>query len=88
VISSVLCVNLNKFRLRANTLLPIYNFQCLYVQPNINEVSLRYMLNTDVERVVICVKKITTVVTSLSSCLEFKICNSGFHVCNSTCNGV
>jgi hypothetical protein len=51
------------------------------VQPNISEVSLRYMLNIGiVERVVLCVEKITFV-SFLSNCWEFKICNFGFHIC-------
>jgi hypothetical protein len=36
------------------------------------------MLNSDIERFLLCVEKITTVVIFLSNCLEFKICKSGF----------
>jgi hypothetical protein len=35
------------------------------------------VLNSDIERVVLCVEKIT-VVTFLSNCWEFKICKFGF----------
>jgi hypothetical protein len=35
------------------------------------------MLNIDIQRVVLCVEKITTLVTFLSNCWEFKICKFG-----------
>jgi hypothetical protein len=52
------------------------------VQANIYDVSLRYVLNIDIERAVLCVEK-RTFVAFLSYRLDFESCKCEFHVSNS-----
>jgi hypothetical protein len=55
------------------------------VQSDISDVSLRYELDIGIqEGVFLCIcENITRIVTSLSYCLVFEICTSGFYVSNS-----
>jgi hypothetical protein len=61
-------------------LLHIYNFQCLHLKPNVSDVALRLVLNSDIGGGVVCVEKITAVVTFLNCCWDFECCKSGFGV--------
>jgi hypothetical protein len=71
-----------------DTLFHIYNFQCLYLKPNVSDVTLSLVLNTDIVEGVACLEKITAVVTFLNYCWEFESCKSGFGVYSRTLNGV
>ena len=49
------------------------------MQPHISDLSFPYVLNIGIQGVVLCVEKITTVVTFLSYFREFESRNSVFH---------
>jgi hypothetical protein len=58
------------------------------VQPNISDISLRYVLNIDMQGDVLCVERITTVVIFVSYCWGFESYKSGFYVFNSSLKSV
>jgi hypothetical protein len=55
-------------------LFPIYFIHA----DKISDVASRYVFSIDVRAGVLCVEKITTVVTFLSNCWQIEVCKSGF----------
>ena len=83
VLKFMAAVNLGNISLGDNTLFPVHNFQCLYVQANISDVALRYVLNVGMKEGIILSVEKNKSFTLLSNCWDLDICKSGFRVCSS-----
>jgi hypothetical protein len=58
------------------------------MQPSISDVSLWYVVNIGIDRVVTCVQTNNNFCNILSNCCEFDISKSGYCDCNSKWNEI